>query len=90
MKALAIQNEDYEVAKRLKAQIEAERRQIDKGYGIDSQTGQVFAKSDKYKDIMVENSGMAQNRRQHPLEQSLEQIAETIDQHQDFPQSSLN
>lgn len=90
MKALAIENEDYEVAKRLKVQIEAEKRQIDKGYGIDSRTGQLFAKSENYRDMSVNNSRTAQRRKQNPLEQSLEQIAETIDNYQDLPQSSLN
>ena len=44
-KALAIENEDYEVAKRLKEQIDQERRQIEQGYGIDSQTGLFYPKS---------------------------------------------
>jgi hypothetical protein len=39
MKKLAIENEDYEVAKRLKIQIETERKNIQIGYGLDSKTG---------------------------------------------------
>lgn len=89
MKALAIENEDYEVAKRLKTQIEAERRQMDKGYGIDSRTGQVFAKSENYRDMSINQSAATQSKRQLPLEQSLEQVAEAIEQQQDLPQSSL-
>ena len=53
MKRLAIENEDYEVAKRLKTQIDTEKRQMNQGYGIDSRTGQVFAKSDNYKDMSI-------------------------------------
>jgi hypothetical protein len=54
MKKRAVENEDYEVAKRLKQLIEAEKRQIGFGYGFDSKTGQRHEKSEKYRDIVVD------------------------------------
>ena len=54
MKTLAIENEDYEVAKRLKIRIDSERAQAALGYGVDTITGKMFEKSRDYKDIYIE------------------------------------
>ena len=77
MKKRAIENEDYEVAKRLKLLIEAENMQIGQGYGFDSTSGQRYEKSGKYKDIVVDvPQGSAAPR----LEHSLDQLANEVNQ----------
>ena len=77
MKKRAIENEDYEVAKRLKLLIEAENMQIGQGYGFDSTSGQRYEKSGKYKDIVVDvPQGAAAPR----LEHSLDQLANEVNQ----------
>lgn len=53
MKKLAVENEDYEVAKRLKIQIETEHQKIAQGYGIDSKTGKKFEESVSYQPMQV-------------------------------------
>lgn len=68
MKKLAVENEDYEVAKRLKIQIETEQFNIKQGYGIDSKTGKKFDQSESYQKMKVPI-----------LEKSLEDLSHSIE-----------
>ena len=77
MKKQAVENEDYEVAKRIKQLIEAEDKQIGQGYGFDSQTGRRYEKSEKYRDIVVD---VPQAHASRKLEHSLDQLAERVGQ----------
>ena len=77
MKKQAVENEDYEVAKRIKLLIEAEDQQIGQGYGLDSQTGKRYEKSEKYRDIVVD---VPQAHAPRKLEHSLDQLAERVGQ----------
>ena len=45
MKRLAVQNEDYEVAKKVKNQINMETFQIESNFGVDTRTGKMYTKS---------------------------------------------
>ena len=54
LKQVAIENEDYEVAKRYKQKIDNERILIKEGYGVDTETGKMFEKSKDYKNIQIE------------------------------------
>lgn len=54
LKAVAIEQEDYEVAKRLKFKIEEMRNHISNAYGIDSENGKIFEKSGFYREINIE------------------------------------
>ena len=78
MKKLAIENEDYEVAKRLKIQIETEHQKIQQGYGIDSKTGKRYEESATYQPMQVP-----------VLEKSIEDLSQSIDMQQNFPKSNL-
>ena len=45
MKKLAVENEDYEVAKKVKNQINMETFQIESNFGVDTRTGKMYTKS---------------------------------------------
>lgn len=72
MKRIAVENEDYEVAKRLKLQIQHEHEQISVGYGINPTTGQMYEKSKKYQDIKVNFTEPAKSKQ---YEKTLEDIS---------------
>ena len=42
LKKIAVEQEDYEVAKRLKFKIENQRKHIAIGYGVDTKSGRIF------------------------------------------------
>ena len=88
MKKQAVENEDYEVAKRIKLLIEAEDKQIGQGYGLDSRTGKRFERSEKYRDIVVDvQRAHAPPTQGHPLDQ----LAERVGQNQaSFPAAKMH
>ena len=69
LKQVAIDHEDYEVAKRYKSKIDNERHMIKEGYGVDTETGKMFEKSRDYKSIQIDP---VTARRNMDLEQTVE------------------
>lgn len=77
LKSIAIEQEDYEVAKRLKIKIEHQRKYIANGYGVDTKSGKIFQKSRDYKDIQVDPLGYETKKKQELLTQ-VSELAEAI------------
>ena len=77
---LAVEQEDYEVAKRLKHLIDIENKNIEQSYGIDLQKGIKYEQTNAFKQIDKEKLNINYNSNSLiKLEESVNQLKESVD-----------